>query len=86
MSDDYMSAPRTFLRVYRLPAKLTNGYCFGAGMPITFTNVDWFEALIDEGRAPLETFIKGKRYYDAAARFLVIADHPDLTFVIEAMR
>lgn len=80
---DFMSAPRAFLRVYRLPPKLTNGYCFGAGVPITFINVDWFEALIEQGRAPLEAFIKTKTYYDKTARFLVIADHPDLTFVIE---
>ncbi|MDG4903163.1 hypothetical protein P9279_21885 [Mesorhizobium sp. WSM4962] len=76
-------APRAFLRVYRLPPKLTNGYCFGGGVPITFMNVDWFEAAIDEGRGRLEAFIKSKRYYDATARFLVLADHPDLTFVIE---
>jgi len=81
---DFVLAPRAFLRVYRLPTKLTNGYCFGGGVPITFLNVDWFEALIDDGRAPLEAFIKSKRYYDATARFLVLADHPDLTFVIEA--
>jgi hypothetical protein len=28
--------------VYRLPVKLSDGYCFGGGNPITFTNVDWF--------------------------------------------
>jgi len=27
---------RTFVRVYRLPKKLTNWYCFGQGVPITF--------------------------------------------------
>ncbi|RWE95750.1 hypothetical protein [Mesorhizobium sp.] len=74
---------RTFLRVYRLPEKLTNGYCFGGGVPITFLNVDWFEALVDQGREPLTAFIKGKRYFDPTARFLVLADDPALTFVIE---
>lgn len=74
-----------FVRVYRIPEKLTDGYCFGSGVPITFLNVDWFNAL---GSGPLDkdnliTFIKSKRYYDPKARFLVLGDHPDLTFVIE---
>ncbi|RVC58716.1 MAG: hypothetical protein EOS81_05460 [Mesorhizobium sp.] len=74
---------RTFLRVYRLPAKLTNGYCFGGGVPITFLNVDWFEAPVEEGRDALTTFIKGKQYFTPDVRFLVLADDPALTFVIE---
>ena len=74
--------PRTFVRVYRLPAKLTDGYCFGGGRPITFINVDWFEVPIIDGRPRLVEFIKTKRYYDPAAQFLVIGDHPDFTFSI----
>lgn len=80
---DFMFAARAFVRVYQLPAKLTNGYCFGAGVPITFQNVDWFEAVIADGREPLAAFIKSKRYYHRALRFLVLADHPDLTFTID---
>lgn len=67
-----------------MPEKLTNGYCFGGGVPITFMNVDWFEAPIAEGRNSLRDFIKGKRYYDPGARFLVQSDHPDFTFCIDA--
>lgn len=84
MNLDFLSAPMAFVRVYRLPAKLTDGYCFGGGRPITFTNVDWFEAVISEGQAGLVEFIKKKQYYDSSSRFLVIGDHPDLTFTIEA--
>lgn len=80
---DFLTAPRAFVRVYRLPEKLTAGYCFGGGVPITFTNVDWFETLVDEGRGPLEAFIRGKQYFDARSRYLVLADHPDLTFTID---
>ncbi len=72
----------TFVRVYRMPDKLTNGYCFGSGVPITFLNVDWFEAPIKEGRASLETFIRSKRYFDRKSKFLVQSDHPDFTFCI----
>lgn len=80
---DFMSLPRARIHVYRLPAKLSNGYCFGRGNPIDFLNVDWFDAVISECREPLVTFIKSKRYFDRAARFLVLADHADLTFTIE---
>jgi hypothetical protein len=73
---------RVFVRVYRLPVKLTDGYCFGAGVPITFQNVDWFEAPQDGTRDELISFIKGKRYYSADADFLVLGDHPDFTFQI----
>lgn len=77
--------PRAFVRVYRMPEKLTNGYCFGPGVPITFLNVDWFEARIAGGREELTDWIKGKRYYDPAASFLVQSDHPDFTFCIPAI-
>lgn len=79
---DFLTTPRAFVRVYRLPEKLTDGYCFGRDVPIVFANVDWFEAPIAEGRAQLEAFIRGKRYFAANARYLVLADHPDLTFTI----
>lgn len=73
--------------VYRLPEKLTDGFCFGAGKPITFTNVDWFEAVPPEGipvptRDDLIGFIKAKAYYDPTARFLVLDGRDGETFVI----
>jgi hypothetical protein len=80
---DFLAAPRVFVRVYRLPAKLTDGYCFGAGRPITFLNVDWFEALISEGRIGLIRFIQGKQYFRPTERFLILGDDPQFTFVIE---
>lgn len=80
-----LEAPRTFVRVYELPAReqLTNGYCMRGPVPITFGNVDWFEVAISEGRERLTEFIKGKRYYAPHKAFLVLADHPDLVFRIE---
>jgi len=74
---------RTFVRVYMLPRKLTDGYCFQGGVPITFRNVDWFEAPVSEGRDGLVAFIKQKRYYTPFERFLVLGDHPDFTFTID---
>ncbi len=32
------------IRVYQLPEKLTNGFCFAGGTSIAFLNVDWFHA------------------------------------------
>lgn len=83
MSEDFMFAPRARCHIYRLPSNLTSGYCFDGGHPISFQNVDWFDAPISEGRDTLIRFIKKKRYFDPTARFLVLADHPDLTFTIE---
>ena len=74
---------RAVVRVYALPPKLTDGYCFGAGVPITFRNVDWFSAGSDQGPDILTPFIKGKRYYRPDQRFLVLGDRPDLVFTIE---
>lgn len=31
-----------FCRVFQLPAKYPEGYCFGGGLPTTFVMVDWF--------------------------------------------
>ena len=76
------------IRVYRLPQKLSDGYCFGGGKPIAFLNVDWFGAVPPEGieeptRDQLVEFIQAKNYYDATARYLVLDDRPDATFIIE---
>lgn len=75
--------PRTRIHVYRLPSRLSDGYCFGGGRPITFQNVDWFDAPISEGREGLTDFIKKKRYFSPQARFLVLADYALLTFTID---
>jgi len=83
LSMDFLTAPRVFVRVYRLPERLTDGYCFGGGRPIPFLNVDWFEALVSEGRDGLILFISRKAYFDVNARFLVLGDDPNFTFVID---
>lgn len=83
MTHDFLTAPRAFIRVYRLPDKLTQGYCFHGGVAIPFLNVDWFEFPPTEPRHELIDFIMTKRYFDPKARFLVLADHPDLTFTID---
>jgi hypothetical protein len=80
---DFLTAERAFVRVYALPDQLTNGYCFGGGVPIAFMNVDWFEAIVADGRDDLIAFIKTKKYYHDNSRYLVLGDHPDFTFTIE---
>lgn len=80
---DFLTAPRVFVRIYRLPDRLTNGYCFGGGNIIPFLNVDWFEGPIADGRIGLIEFVRKKQYFDPTARFLVIGDDPQFTFLIE---
>ena len=77
------------IRVYRLPEKLSDGFCHGGGVPITFTNVDWFGAP-PEGQSvspgEIANFIRAKSYFDPSARYLVLDERPGLTFVIEGGR
>lgn len=83
-----MNPHDAMIRVYRLPDKLSDGFCFGKGTPITFTNVDWFNAvpplahLPEPTQADLIAFIRAKNYYDPDYRFLVLDDRPERTFVI----
>ncbi|MGC2778047.1 MAG: hypothetical protein WA418_20660 [Bradyrhizobium sp.] len=79
-----MNFERVFVRVYRLPDQLTDGFCFGGGKPITFVNVDWFEAIVSEGVDVLTKYIKSKTYFSGRARFLVLGDRPDFVFTIDA--
>lgn len=76
------------IQVYRLPAKLTNGFCFNGGNPIEFLNVDWFDTPdgmeIDQDMVRAEIICKN--YYDPRWRFLVLDDREGQSFVIEAMK
>ena len=72
------------IKVYRLPVKLTNGneYAFGAGVPITFTNVDCFNAFKGMTRADIECAVRKKSYFKAGGKFLVLSDN--FTFALDA--
>jgi hypothetical protein len=69
-----------FFHVYEVPAKRSNGYCFGAGVPITFQNVDWFGGGAIETREQLVQFISGKQYCRPGFTYLVLANDPAWTF------
>jgi hypothetical protein len=70
--------------VYRLPARLSDGFCFGGGRPITFQNVDWFNGYDGVTREAIESEVRGKVYAKAGGRFLVLSPDNDITFTIEA--
>lgn len=61
------------IKVYRLPDKLTNGFAF-AGVPITFTNVDWFNGFKGMTQADLDKHVRGKKYFKDGGKFLVLSD------------
>jgi hypothetical protein len=61
------------IKVYRLPDKLTNGFAF-AGVPITFTTVDWFNGFKGMTQADLEKHVRGKKYFKDGGKFLVLSD------------
>lgn len=74
-----------FIRVYCLPEKLTNGYCFNGGNPITFLNVDWIEAPEKEGREKLEEFLQSKCYVKPGVKYLVLSDYAPFTFQFKGL-
>lgn len=80
MHDYFFNQKRVFIRVYQLPEKLTNGYCFGGGNPITLLNVDWCEYHETGSRVDLEEFLQGKMYIKPGVKFLVISNKPEFTF------
>jgi hypothetical protein len=82
---DYLAERQVRLHVFRLPDSLAEGYCFGGGVDVVFYNVDFFDAPWNIPREELIAFVKGKKYFDAARRFLIIAERefPTLTFTIE---
>lgn len=72
--------------VYKLPDKLSDGYCFGGGNPITFTNVDWISTPEDGcSTEELKQFFMKKIYYTNAlvgTKFLCLCTDNDMyTFV-----
>jgi hypothetical protein len=61
------------IKVYRLPDKLTDGFAFN-GVPITFTNVDWFNGYKGMTQADIEKHVRKKRYFEEGKKFLVLSD------------
>lgn len=72
----------TMIYVYKLPAKLSDGFCFDGGKPITFLNVDWFNGFDGIERKHIEDEIRQKRYATSGARLLVLSPDNDLSFTI----
>lgn len=66
--------------VYELPEKMSDGFCFGGGTPITFLNVDWFHVPSEMAVEKLTEFLRGKRYVKPGRKYLVIGP---LTFTFD---
>ena len=70
----------TMVFIYVLPPKLSDGYCFGGGRPITFLNVDWFNGVDGMTREMLETKVRQKQYVQPGQTYLVLSPDNDLSF------
>ncbi len=77
------------VRVFELPREFAGGYLFGGSRPAIFAEVDWFRDdpetgapsfATPEGRAEIEAFIRGKRYFNPNASYLVL--HPEHPMMI----
>lgn len=74
--------------VYRLPEKMSDGYCFGDDKLIQFQNVDWFNSPSETmgfgemTLADMREFIEGKNYARSGDSLLVVDTVDDFTMLI----
>ena len=72
--------------VYQLPKRLSDGFCFSGGRPITFLNVDWFDGPLEMTLGDVQEWVKTKNYFTAAppgTAFLILSQiRPGLTSVV----
>lgn len=72
--------------VYELPERMSNGFCFGGGKPITFKNVDWFNSFDGITKEHIEASVKEKIYAVEGKRFLVCSPDNDISFTFYGTR
>lgn len=73
------------IRVFEIPDVSATSFLFSGGKPASFLQVDWFRdecgmMATEEGRKQIETFIKGKVYYNPGAAYLVLHECHTFTF------
>lgn len=71
-----------FYHVFKLPKDFPSEYCFGGGIPVTITMVDWFGSPEKVSEDKLIQFILKKKYA-SGGRLLVIERHTNQSFIIE---
>jgi hypothetical protein len=82
------------IRVFEIPPaeQMANSYLFGGGMPVIFTQVDWFRddehPLHEASERDYRGFIAKKRYAESAAlrgaALLVLGPRHSFTIGLEA--
>ncbi len=77
------------IRILELPKQFPTGFHFGGPAPVTFLEHDWFrddpetgspDFSTADGRASVEKFIRGKKYFHEDRVYLVL--HPKYPFTI----
>lgn len=68
--------------VYELPVKMSDGYCFGGGKPITFINVDWMDSAEGLSKKDFLSFIKPKVWRKAGGKYACLDTEGPLTMII----
>jgi len=71
-----------FCRIFELPDKLSDEFCFNGGIPILFKMVDWFnpvsdcpcEITTDSLCGQLEEWLQDKSYVRPGKKYLLISD------------
>lgn len=74
----------TMVYVYRLPHRMSEGYCFGGGHSIIFQNIDWFNGFDGMTREDLERGISTKKYLRDGEAYLVCSPENDISFTFKS--
>jgi len=79
-----------FCRVYELPDRYPEGYCFNGGLPVVMKMVDWFNpwppstigggSWEDDVVPMLKEFLRDKNYVKPGKKYLLVTDF-DKSFV-----
>lgn len=84
--DDMGPSDSNFCHVFELPDHIPHAFCFGGGVPVEITMVDWFNPWPDDrhstekvpsweqAKASLSKFIAGKRYAKPGKEYIVITN------------
>ena len=70
------------LYVYQIPEKMSDGYCFGDGVPIEFTNVDWFEVSDDTSTHEIVKYVLTKKYVKPDKKYIIIIPERDQSLIL----
>lgn len=91
MNEFRITSDNDFIRIFIIPEKFPEGYCFDGPKPVDFPMIDWFQVFsgtslpimiggkqYEEKKEEITECIKNKIYYHNNIRYLVLTDWKDV--------